>query len=122
MNLDFPRAAWHDRISAVPPKIHQITIVMVIPKMLSGRRVSASGVTRILALGMLGLFSILFCSQAEAAPSVTLAWNPSPSPGIMGYRLHYGVSSGSYSVIIDVGNTTTATVQNLTVGQPITLW
>lgn len=85
--------------------------------MLPRRLAWASGVARILALVALGLFLIQSWSPAQAAPSVTLAWNPSPSPGIMGYRLHYGFSSGSYSVIIDVGNTTTATVQNLTVGQ-----
>jgi len=35
---------------------------------------------------------------------------------IAGYRLHYGTSSGDYTQTIEVGNTTTALVSNLTAG------
>jgi hypothetical protein len=52
---------------------------------------------------------------AQAAPSVTLAWDP--DSGVAGYRLHYGISSGSYAETKDVGNTTTSTVSSLTAGQ-----
>jgi hypothetical protein len=58
-----------------------------------------------------------FVSQARAATSVTLAWDPSGASGVAGYRLHYGTSSRSYSQISDIGNTTTTTVSNLLPGQ-----
>jgi Fibronectin type III domain len=54
-----------------------------------------------------------FLSQARAATSVTLAWDPSGASGVAGYRLHYGTSSRSYSQTSDLGNTTTTTVSNL---------
>jgi hypothetical protein len=56
-------------------------------------------------------------SPAQAAQSVTLAWNPDTDPTVVGYRLHDGTSSGNYSQTIEVGNTTTATVSNLTAGR-----
>jgi hypothetical protein len=56
-------------------------------------------------------------SPAHAAQSVTLAWNRDTDPTVVGYRLHDGTSSGNYTRTIEVGNTTTATVSNLTAGQ-----
>ncbi len=97
--------------------MHYITVIMVISKIASGRHGRVTGVPRTLGLVAIGLFVVESLPQAQAASSVTLAWNPSPSSGITGYRLHYGFSSGSYQVVIDVGNTTIATVQNLTAGQ-----
>jgi Fibronectin type III domain/FG-GAP-like repeat len=55
-------------------------------------------------------------SHAQALSSVTLAWDPSAGSGVAGYRLHYGVVSGSYSSVTDVGNTTTATIAGLSEG------
>ena len=64
------------------------------------------------------LLSLLgFLSPAQAATSVTLAWDPSGGSGITGYRLHYGTSSHSYSQNRDLGNTTTTTISNLLPGQ-----
>ena len=68
------------------------------------------------ALGGIGLLLFGLPSQAQTTASVTLAWNPSLSSGIAGYRLHYGTSSGTHPNILNVGNTTTATVSSLTVG------
>ena len=68
-------------------------------------------------LGGIGLLLVGLPSQAQTTASVTLAWNPSASSGIAGYRLHYGTSSGTYPNVIDVGNTITATVSRLTAGQ-----
>ena len=56
-------------------------------------------------------------SQAQTPQSVTLAWDPSMDPTVVGYRVHYGNSSGNLSQTIDVGNATTATVANLTPGE-----
>ena len=56
-------------------------------------------------------------SRAQTPKSFTLAWDPSPDPTVVGYRVHYGNSSGNLPQTIDVGNATTATVSNLTAGQ-----
>jgi hypothetical protein len=45
--------------------------------------------------------------------SINLAWDPSPSPTVTGYRVYYGFSSRLYLGWIDVGNTTTATLPGL---------
>jgi Bacterial Ig domain/Fibronectin type III domain len=54
---------------------------------------------------------------AFALSSASLAWDPSPDPSVTAYQLKYGTASGAYSQTIDVGNTTTATVSNLSPGQ-----
>lgn len=41
------------------------------------------------------------------AAEVTLAWDPSPSPEVVGYVLYHGTSSGLYSHRNDVGGATT---------------
>jgi hypothetical protein len=64
---------------------------------------------------VISLFGLL--QPAQAATSVTLAWDPSGTSGIAGYRLHYGTSSHSYSQTSDLGNTTTTTLSNLLPGQ-----
>ncbi len=64
------------------------------------------------------LFSVLMALAPVAAQagSVTLAWDPVTTAAVAGYRLHYGPSAGNYTASIDVGNTTSRTVQNLTDG------
>ena len=53
---------------------------------------------------------------ADSVPkySMTLAWNPSPNPKVVGYRVYYGGSSGNYTHNTDVGNMTSNTVSGLT--------
>ena len=58
-----------------------------------------------------GLFSL-----AQDAQSVTLAWDVDTDPTVVGYRLYYGTSSGSYTQSSDVENRTTATISDLAVG------
>ena len=63
------------------------------------------------------LFGVLFFVTFQAhAGSVTLAWDPVPSSTLGGYMLHYGTSSRNYTAKVDVGNTTSRTVSNLTDG------
>src|SRR6266511_954901 len=64
----------------------------------------------------LGFMLVLLTTNPLAA-QVTLAWNPSPSAGVDGYRVHYGTQSGAYTVSLDVGPVTTYTVAGLTSGQ-----
>ena len=72
--------------------------------------------TRALAsvLGIIGL--AVLSSQSASAESVTLAWNPSVTPGVTGYNLYYGTSSHSYSASVAAGSATNATVSGLTAG------
>ena len=99
---------------AAPPQNIAITLHMMAQKSLIALVQLAVG------LGGIGLLLVGLPSQAQTTASVTLAWNPSASSGIAGYRLHYGTSSGTYPNVIDVGNTITATVSRLTAGQTIT--
>jgi len=65
---------------------------------------------------LLLLLSAAF-STASAAGSLQLTWNASTESNLAGYVLYYGASSGQYTQSITVGNTLTATVQNLTAGR-----
>jgi Fibronectin type III domain len=44
------------------------------------------------------------------AASVSLAWDPSPSQNVDGYRLYYGPTPGAQTVFVDAGLNTRATV------------
>jgi len=57
-----------------------------------------------------GLYKEAFCGQ------VTLAWNPENTPGLAGYRVHYGTVSKNYSFAVDAGNQTTTTITGLAAG------
>ena len=46
--------------------------------------------------------------------TVTVAWNSSPSPDVVGYRLYYGSQPGKYTTTIDVGSIPTAVVRLVT--------
>jgi hypothetical protein len=61
-------------------------------------------------------FFLICAARVLASQNVTLAWDPSASPSVTGYKLHYGSRSGSYAQVIDVGNTTKAMLSNLTEG------
>jgi hypothetical protein len=53
---------------------------------------------------------------ALAQSSLTLAWDPSTSSAIAGYRLYEGGASQIYTNVITVGNVTTQTVSSLRAG------
>lgn len=48
--------------------------------------------------------------------SVTLAWNPSISTNVVGYKVYYGLASGAYNNTISVGSSTNATITGLIAG------
>jgi len=62
------------------------------------------------------LVLLCFGTITSEAAGTALAWDPSPSPGVVGYKVHYGSISGTYTQIIDVGNVTNTVVTNLVVG------
>src|SRR5579859_6301168 len=62
------------------------------------------------------LVLITLGAHAQNKASVTLAWNPDATPGLVGYNLYQGAASGSYTNKITVGIQTNATVSGLTYG------
>ena len=65
-------------------------------------------------LGEIAWLLIVSLSTAEAAQCVKLAWDANAESNIVGYVLRYGTISGKPDHCINVGNTTTTTVSNLT--------
>ena len=55
-------------------------------------------------------------SSLFAASSVTLAWDPSTSTNIAGYKVYYGPASRTYTNTLTVGNATNTTISNLITG------
>jgi hypothetical protein len=71
------------------------------------------GLTRV--LGGILLFALLH-NPVQAAQNVTLAWDASPDPSVVGYYMNYGLVSGTYSSIVDLGNTTSVSIPGLVEG------
>jgi hypothetical protein len=67
------------------------------------------GLGIVLALG-------LALSTARGGQDVTVAWDPSTTPGVDGYVLHFGTNSGAYFDFVASGQTTTATALGLLEG------
>jgi hypothetical protein len=65
------------------------------------------------------IISLICCNFAARiiADSVTLAWDPGSIRNLAGYRLYSGTTSGTFTQKIEVGNSTTISVSNLTEGQ-----
>jgi len=64
-------------------------------------------------LGGIGVCVAMLPFSAFATGSVKLAWNPSISTNVVGYRIYYGVTSGVYNTTISVTGSTNVTVINL---------
>ena len=65
---------------------------------------------------IIGTLALLVPSCLLAAGSVTLAWDPSASTNIAGYKVYYGPASGTYTNTLTVGNATNTTISNLITG------
>jgi hypothetical protein len=75
----------------------------------------------ILLGGVLFIFAFFtalpaFGTNDPAGQSVTLAWDASPDPTVVGYDVYYGVASGTYTNMINVGDVTSATIGGLVIG------
>lgn len=53
---------------------------------------------------------------AQAVQTAVLSWSPSSNTSVAGYKIYYGSSSHSYANVINVGNTTNATISGLADG------
>jgi hypothetical protein len=51
-----------------------------------------------------------------AAGALKASWNANTEPDLAGYKIYYGLSSGNYTIAINVGNVTQYTVNQLTEG------
>jgi hypothetical protein len=67
---------------------------------------------RILLVCLAGLLQL----PSPAAQNLTLAWNPSAGPNVVGYKIYYGTACHKYDSMVSVGNVTTATVAGLVAG------
>lgn len=72
-------------------------------------------------LGILFAFFLIFSGFCQTITTiitytnrVTLAWDPSPDSSVTGYKIYYGIASGTYTNNISFGNATNATISNLT--------
>jgi hypothetical protein len=60
--------------------------------------------------------ALFFCSPTQADQSISLAWNPSTSPGVVGYMVYYGTGATNFDNSMDVGTNTSATMTGLQPG------
>jgi hypothetical protein len=76
------------------------------------------GVTKLSRFTILISFltGIIFTSMNTFAGSVSLAWDPSPDAGVVGYKVYYGGVTGTYTNSAAVGNVTNATFTGLVNG------
>jgi hypothetical protein len=61
---------------------------------------------------VMSLVLLCYFSSDASAAQAQLGWN-ADSGSVAGYDVYYGLSSGNYTTNLDVGNTTTTTLQNL---------
>jgi hypothetical protein len=54
--------------------------------------------------------------SVQAQTTLTLGWDPSSDPAVVGYRLYEGSACRDYTNVIDVGSATIVTVSNLVWG------
>jgi len=69
--------------------------------------------TAAVSLSILFAAALTLFSPATIAVDVELAWDASAGPDVGSYKVHWGLSSRSYSNKVDVGNTTSHTLTGL---------
>ncbi len=66
---------------------------------------------------LLALFMSVIVFPGDApCGQATLAWDPQTTPGLAGYKIHYGTASRTYPLAANAGLQTTYTVTGLTAG------
>jgi hypothetical protein len=61
--------------------------------------------------GVLALTALT--TSLSASQQLTLEWNPSTDPNVVGYKLHYRDAAGTNEIILDAGKTNAFTVTGL---------
>jgi hypothetical protein len=64
----------------------------------------------------LTIILLLQSLETNFGQTVTLQWDPSPDPAVVGYNVYYGVASRIYTNFIAADTSATATVSNLVQG------
>jgi hypothetical protein len=83
----------------------------------NARRTFFNSTTRCFLILFFTLSSLIVCSTAAHALSVTLAWDPNSSnEDIAGYKIYFGTESQNYTTVIDVGGATVKSVAKLKKG------
>jgi hypothetical protein len=67
-------------------------------------------------LAILAVFLAAISTNPAWAQSISLAWSPSSSPAVTGYKVFYGLASGNYTSVIDAGGQTSLTIPGLAPG------
>ena len=69
-------------------------------------------------IGWLGILlpALFRGSLAHGGQSVGLAWDASPDPNVVGYKVYVGVESGNYTNVTSIGNVPSAVISNLVEG------
>jgi hypothetical protein len=76
----------------------------------------ASAIGRRRGAGVLAILLAALSGGALRAADLTLAWDASSAPGVVGYRLYYGQESGSYTGTVEANGQTSAVVPGLSEG------
>jgi hypothetical protein len=71
----------------------------------------------ILTLSMVIFTIAVFGIPPVHAAEISLAWDQNSEPDIAGYKIHYGLESGSYTTVTDVGKFTSCSLSDLEEGK-----
>jgi len=78
---------------------------------------SSNGVRNAVRIALWSFLLALSPLTTFAAPSITLAWDPSPDASVVGYKVYWGAATRNYTNSLSAGSATTLTVSNLVVGR-----
>ncbi|MCW5552549.1 MAG: fibronectin type III domain-containing protein [Verrucomicrobiae bacterium] len=81
----------------------------------NGARITGRARGIVLSTFLFTAFAVL-SPHATTAKNVTLAWDASTSPGVVGYRVYHGVASRNYTNQFSAGSATSGTLSNLVEG------
>jgi hypothetical protein len=73
-------------------------------------------ILRTIIVVCLTLVGVLLFTSLDSAAQINLAWDPNTETDLAGYRVYYGIASGTYGAPADVGNVTAYTLNGLTPG------
>ena len=85
------------------------------------RRDSASGARALCFHRMVRavtlVWMLLLISSRGIAGGLLVTWDPNSESDLAGYRIYYGTAPSIYTVTVDVGNTTSHVIENLSEGE-----